>query len=454
MPAPNKSFTNPLFQRIATDGVFGSKSTVGEQTNFGQQNAMANAGLYLPGTFGAQNAVANRTGAVSPAIPTEAIPSVMSAGLPAGVSAGSFVPQNGMVPINPVHAYAPTGLRDRAIQAGGRAVFGQGDVAATYDGMNAMGGRKFSLSQIMPIGGPNNDPEVFTPNPIGQENLQPLGARPAMQPSAPQMMSKNAGLLSAFPQGSPVGDYIRAQEQARLPIDPSHLELLSKFQLEREKMNASGNKQPPIPAGYMPDPDKPGAVKPIPGGPAEAKAQEAQAKQAEAQAAEQERAKQMIDSANTVIGNIDKILPIVSKWESGVLAANTRALQKAIKGSDVFAVEELKAPILANIATEKLQAMRAASKNGASGFGQLSIRELDLLEKARGSLESAQDPKQLVEVYRDVKSHFLALRATQRMGLIDPATATPRDIQNQNAVKWAINNIKDPRAQKILEVNQ
>lgn len=417
MPAPNKSFTNPLFQRIATDGVFGSKSTVGAQTDFGQQNAMANAGLYLPGTFGAQNAMANRTGAVSPAIPTEAIPSVLGAGMPAGTSVGSFVPQNGMVPINPIHAYAPTGLRERAIRAGGRAVFGQGDVAATYDGTNAMGGQKFSLSQIVPIGGPNNSPEVFTPNPIGQENLQPPGARPA-----PQMMSKNAGLLSAFPQGSPVGDYIRAQEQARLPIDPSHLELLSKFQLEREKMNASGSK--------------------------------AVAKRQEEQAAEQERSKQLIDASNIVIEKIDKILPIVDKWESGVLAANARALEKKIGGSDVFAVEELKAPILANIATEKLQAMRAASKNGASGFGQLSIRELDLLEKSRGSLESSQDPKQLVDVYKDIKNHFLVLRATQRMGLIDPATATPRDIQNQNAVKWAINNLKDPRAIKILEVNQ
>lgn len=161
---------------------------------------------------------------------------------------------------------------------------------------------------------------------------------------------------------------------------------------------------------------------------AAAKAEVTKQKAADAAAKQEQRDQMMNESADLVMGNIDKIIPIVEKWSPGILAANARNLEKNLKGSEVANVEELKKPILANIATDKLQAMREASKTGASGFGALSVRELELLEASRGSLESAQDPAQLKQAYSDIRKHFAAWKLAYEAGKQASAgTLSPQD---------------------------
>jgi len=132
----------------------------------------------------------------------------------------------------PIQAFAPTGLRDRALASPNTPVWGQGDVMAMSQGLNAQGGQKFALGQYIPLNGyPSPAPNPIAPSPA----VAPVAPNPNfVRPGSP-----NAGLISAFPQGTIMGDYVRAQEAHRLPVDMNHLELLSKFQNEQDKIKAA-----------------------------------------------------------------------------------------------------------------------------------------------------------------------------------------------------------------------
>ena len=62
--------------------------------------------------------------------------------------------------------------------------------------------------------------------------------------------------------------------------------------------------------------------------------------------------------------------------------------------------------LLANLGISSLQEMRAASANGASGFGQLTERELSRLEAQVRNLTRTQDRAQLVDNLKVVRSEF------------------------------------------------
>lgn len=62
--------------------------------------------------------------------------------------------------------------------------------------------------------------------------------------------------------------------------------------------------------------------------------------------------------------------------------------------------------ILANLGISSLQEMRSASANGASGFGQLTERELSRLEAQVRNLTRTQDRAQLVDNLKAVRSEF------------------------------------------------
>lgn len=62
--------------------------------------------------------------------------------------------------------------------------------------------------------------------------------------------------------------------------------------------------------------------------------------------------------------------------------------------------------LLANLGISSLQEMRAASANGASGFGQLTERELSRLEAQVRNLTMTQDRAQLVDNLKVVRSEF------------------------------------------------
>lgn len=379
---------NPVVDRIRKDNVFGAG--LGPQTDFGQQNRMANAGVYAPGSFGAMNAAANGTGAnvmMAGTAPNAAMLANNRAVIPTAPAQNIFA--SGMAPgqTDPIHAYAPTGLRDAAINAPinpndpsmreRSMVWGQGDVMAGYDGVNAQGGRRFSLGQVMPAG----DNPVNPANPIAPENLQ------AANPGMPRSNSKIAGLLAAFDGDTVTGKYLRAQELSRLPVDIEHLKILTAM-------------------------DKANDTNDIKRDAADVKATAAEQKATAAETGRQTTLAQINEQNKAVMSNID---------EAAALAPFAGKVMGKTVGT-VFAPKELNRlhalvdSIGGNEMMDYIQRLKAANPAGTIGF-----RVLDTEAKAMSNVFAAikndkipleqQDPEFVKEQFGKLKFHLQRMNA-------------------------------------------
>jgi hypothetical protein len=149
-----------------------------------------------------------------------------------------------------------------------------------------------------------------------------------------------------------------------------------------------------IEPGYEPDPNKPGSVRPIPGGSADMAIKEKQLKFERSVADAKLKAQNVIDIA----GNL---LPKINNWTSG-LAGNTLA---KLPQTDAKDLQEQIKTIEANIGFDRLQEMRNNSPTGGA-LGNVSNTELDLLTKSWRSLSQAQTPAQLKENLGAVVNHY------------------------------------------------
>jgi hypothetical protein len=154
----------------------------------------------------------------------------------------------------------------------------------------------------------------------------------------------------------------------------------------------------PKPANQTPPPGyrytETGSLETIPGGPAFTQAEEAKTKaQAAADSQKQE--------AELVINKIDSALKNVSN-----LSAGYGATTKNVPGSPAMNLSADLDTIQSSLGLNKLMEMKANSKAGASGMGQLSDREMTLLTSAIASLRQAQSPKQLKAKLNEVKTHY------------------------------------------------
>lgn len=379
---------------------------MGAQTDFGAQNAAANVPSPDAGFAGLQP------------------PSLANLGLhPSG---------------GPTTSYAPTGLRQQAIAAGGAPVTGFGGATATA-APNAQGGTAFSLTQAgLTPGQPYQAPIDPNPTPAAMEALrtgiaptnpgpfprlgQPMA--PQGQPSASmgqpnnsifQQQSQAGGLANYLPKGPP--EQVKAQLGVAKQIQDMHQQ-----QVENAAIVAShqpgadglttylqhGGRDMQVINSFKKDAQSTAAMN--------LKKDAVTQKQTDAVAAQDEKVRQATESADFVLGNIDKIVPQVEKFASGMLAANIRSAASKVKGTDMYNLQALIDPIKANVGIDQLQAMRAASKTGASGFGQLSEKELDVLQKSVGNLDLAQDRAQLKEALLGVKNHFQAWKMSFEAG--------------------------------------
>lgn len=408
---------------------------MGAQTDFGMQNRMANAGVYAPGSFGAQNAEANGTGVVG-------TPEQFQLGMlgvnPQGASGGNdlfsalqgpSLANLGLHPASgPIHAYAPTGLRERAIAAGGAPVTGFGG-AQVSAAPNARGGMGFNLTQgVVPQApmDPNPTPTAmnFLQTGVAPENpgaFPRMGGQPASTsvPASPFQQPNNAifkqnqpGLANYIPKGNP--EQIKAQLAVIQP--------LQKMQQEQVERNAIAAAHAPnvkdglnayLAAGGRDigviDSFKKNALAEqnfkLKQGAAETKA-------ADAAKAEQQNIARVTETSDNVIGTIDKILPKVNWNTVGPIGS----VKSHISGTDAYDLAQLRDTVKSNVGLTQLQQMRDASKTGASGFGQLSEKELDVLQSSIASLDQAQRPEQFRDALTKVRNHFAAWKTSFEAG--------------------------------------
>lgn len=160
---------------------------------------------------------------------------------------------------------------------------------------------------------------------------------------------------------------------------------------------AASTKAPP---GFRWTPE--GNLETIPGGPTDIKAQLKAEKDKLAQA-------DMQDKSTRLISHIDEALTKVgsSSAGAGALLKNVPLTKAKNLSADL---ENIKAML----GIEQLAALKAASPTGASGFGALSDRELNVITSAVANLDQSQDPGQLRKNLTEIKTHYQNLLKLQQ----------------------------------------
>jgi hypothetical protein len=137
-----------------------------------------------------------------------------------------------------------------------------------------------------------------------------------------------------------------------------------------------------------------GDLEPIPGGPADIKAQQDKEK-ADIALANQ------TDKAKSINASIDGAMTKVNNWSAGAGGALAKVPLTQAKSLAVD-LQHIKSML----GIDQLTEMKSQSKTGASGFGQLSDRELEVITSAVANLDQTQDPEQLKKSLGDIKTHY------------------------------------------------
>jgi len=99
--------------------------------------------------------------------------------------------------------------------------------------------------------------------------------------------------------------------------------------------------------------------------------------------------------------NIDRAKDILAFIDANPDAAGADNLLTFLKGffpgTTQHNIKQTLGTLKANLGVEELKAMRAASKSGASGMGNLTERELDVLQRLVANLNTAQTGDQIVQ---------------------------------------------------------
>lgn len=94
--------------------------------------------------------------------------------------------------------------------------------------------------------------------------------------------------------------------------------------------------------------------------------------------------------------NVSRALPYFTDAKAGVLMQNLRSGMKLIAGSDAANAEDAIKEIKNKVSIDALQQMRASSPTGGA-MGNVSDRDIELLQSALGRLETNRDPQRMVE---------------------------------------------------------
>lgn len=218
---------------------------------------------------------------------------------------------------------------------------------------------------------------------------------------APMEVQKEV-IKSLFTGQKPTGDMQEYEFARQQGFSGSFMD----YQSELKKAGATnvtvgGGKYGTIPQGYMLQEGADGArLVPIPGGPAEAE-------MAKVQSAAQAKQEQGQRTGNIITQDIDRAISMIN--ESPMLTTGVGGqLLSSVGGTSARDVSGLLDTVKANAGFDKLQAMRDASPTGGA-LGQVTERELALLQAAIGSLEQSQSQRQLVENLVRVRAIYSAI---------------------------------------------
>jgi len=115
-----------------------------------------------------------------------------------------------------------------------------------------------------------------------------------------------------------------------------------------------------------------------------------------------------LESVDFLLGGLDELANSATGFSTG-----WGSLMKDVPMTDANTWQSVQTSVLSGLGLDKLQEMKQESVTGASGFGQLSEKELVLLTSYRGNLAQATTPKQIKKVVG--KMQRLLSNARKRM---------------------------------------
>lgn len=104
---------------------------------------------------------------------------------------------------------------------------------------------------------------------------------------------------------------------------------------------------------------------------------------------------------DTINGNIDKAINLVSPKTTGIVGTGSAKLP----GTEAFQLQEAIKQVIANIGFDRLQKMRDQSKTGGA-LGQVAVRELEMLQATIESLDLGLDEETLKANLLTVKDQY------------------------------------------------
>ncbi|TCL70464.1 hypothetical protein [Rhizobium sp. BK251] len=257
----------------------------------------------------------------------------------------------------------------------------------------------------------------------------PMSGAPASSGrlTSPTPMAQQGGNMPIPGMAQPQGDLTPAQlrrnaQQLYRSGDMDGGDAALKLAKEMEGGGDQGTLGP-LPAGYEAYVGADGrrAIRPLSGSPAEAEQNAARDK-------ESNRQQQTKTSGGIVLQDIGRALNVMgnaSEWPSGP----DRAVRRNFSDSTVGQVDRLIGTIKANVSADAIQQMRLNSPTGGA-LGNVSDRDLELLERTKGNIDVNQKFDVLQDNLRRLKNVYLDLvygTPEQIDGLVDQGKLSPED---------------------------
>lgn len=243
------------------------------------------------------------------------------------------------------------------------------------------------------------DPRQMTPENYQQARI-PLAQGPALPGQQSPAQAQSA-------QEPAIVGLVRAHIQKQ-----QDLELATRMKGQANLANTRADtvyKQAEAWAKLHPKPDASGILRPIPGyrflpngnmeaiqgGPASAKILAAQEK---ANMADME----LLDKANSTLGKLDQAARETNSMSAGWGGATIGKLPASSHRTLAADLDTIKS----NLAMEEMKKLKALSSTGATGFGQLSEKELAVITDSVSKLDASLDPAVLKRNIQEVKNSF------------------------------------------------
>ena len=153
-------------------------------------------------------------------------------------------------------------------------------------------------------------------------------------------------------------------------------------------------------------------------------------------ASQVEKQEQAIKARDLVINSAKEALSTIGEIEKGIQYFGLTGGLPSIPGSERANWESNVNKLMAQQVLDVMSSLKNASKTGATGFGQLSEKELSLLKNAATALKRTLSSEDATRYLNQIKDSFSKVLQPQNDSLSQEAPLTSGQLST--GLKWSI----------------